>query len=373
MEIVKKKPSVDPTSSIPTGLVVTPDTRMRQAQAEAVVRYQMAFMLKRDWLDVQSKLLEACSNPDFAKEAVWTRVIDGDTKRDLSVRFAERAQQLMRNIQVDTIPYLMDDTATHYRVAVTDTESNTTASETFMVRHTVERFTIRPGDTVVREFTNNEGQKVFVVPATDEQIDAKKRAMGARVKRALLLSMMPAEVRATCLLKCVEIMEQADAVDPTATLKQILQSFVASGVDASDLKEYLGKPLQSATLQELQELRTLLTALRDGDTTWNAALEARRPKTPTKEAFVQQKQQERATKKASKPANPPAAGTADPPRRGRKPRAASAGAAATSSEATTQAAAAAAASPATQESTATTTEERPARRNLLSDDDDETS
>lgn len=374
MEIVKKHP-VDSTSSLPTGLVVAPDTRMRQAQAEAAVRYQMAFMLQRDWLDVQSKLLDACANPEFAKEAVWTRVIDGDTKRDLNVRFAERAQQLMRNIQIDTIPYLMDDLATHHRMSVTDTESNTTVSEVFMVRHTVDRFAVRPGDTVIREYTNGDGQKVFVVPASDEQIDARKRSLAARVKRSLLLGMMPAEVRAACLAKCIEVMEKEDSVDPAAALKQVVQSFVAAGVETSDLKEYLGKPLQSATLVELQELRTLLASLRDGATTWNAALEARRPKkTPGKDAFVQQKQQERAAKggaagaSATKPPKPPRAGAAaaspapDAPRRGRKAAAAAAVAAGESSPAAEPAAAkggepeAEAAAPAP-------------RRNMLNDDE----
>lgn len=374
MEIVKKK-QVDSTSSMPTGLTVAPDTRMRQAQAEAAVRYQMAFMLKRDWTDVEAKLLAACDNPQFAQEAVWTRVIDGETKRDLSVKFAERAQQLMRNIEVATIPYLMDDIATHHRLSVTDTESNTTISEIFMVRHTVERRGVRAGDTVLSEYTAGDGTKVFVVPATDEQIDAKKRSIGARVKRALLLSMMPAEVRASCLKRCVEIMEKDDAVDPAAALKQVVQSFLSAGVETSDLKEYLGHPVQGSTLQELQELRTLLVALRAGDTTWAAALDARSPKkTPGKDAFVQQKQQQRAAKPSTgAPRGARAAASTAPaeptekPKRGRK--AATAAGAAASAEAgapTEPAKDAPVESPPPDN-----TEERPPRRNMLSDDDDD--
>lgn len=291
-------------SSLPQGLAITQDVRMRQAQAETMARYQMAFMLPRSWDGVQAKLLLACSNPDFAREAYYRKPAGaGKFIEGLGIRFAELALQIMRNISIDTSPEMEDEFSAHYRMVIMDLESNTPVSETFKVEKTVERRGVKEGDTVISERTNSSGEKTYLIPATEDQFNTKLRAQMAKVKRTLVLSLVPAEVRAECLVRCKEVANSNDAKDPAAATKSIVAAFIGIGIDVPDLKEYLGKSPASATPLQVEELRGIFALIRDGELTWAEVMGAKRERDTNKgsaAAFVDQKQKDREKRKAEK-------------------------------------------------------------------------
>jgi len=331
------------TSSVPDGLSITTDVRLRQVQAEMLSRYHMALMLPRNWVSVNSKLLAACENPDFAKTAFYSKPAGDKKIEGLSVRFAELAQQLMRNISIDTSPEMEDSLSVHYRMTVTDMESNTPTSETFKVEKTVERRYKDEDTTVLSQRKNSYGDTVYLVPATEDQITTKLRAQMAKVKRQLILSLVPAEIRAQCLARCKEIALSSDSKDPQAATKNIVSAFLSIGVDVPDLKEYLGHSPASLVTKEIEDLRGIYALIRDGEMTWTDVIEAKREqaastKSGSKAAFVEQKKKTRekrneqkqprqaraaappATDDATKKHDPPPAATPpkeDPPKRQR--------------------------------------------------------
>lgn len=269
-------------SAVPAGLQITTDVRLRQAQAEMLSRYQLALMLPRSWEAVGAKLVAACENPDFARVAFYRKPAGNTAIEGLSVRFAELAQQLMRNISVDTSPEMEDATSVHYRMTVTDLESNTPVSETFKVEKTVERRYVDENTTILSQRPNSNGDIVYLIPATEEQVQTKLRAQISKVKRTLILSLVPAEVRAQCLALCRSISQKEDAKDPQAATKSIIAAFLSLGIDVPDLKEYLGHSPSSLVAKEIEDLRGIYALIRDGEMIWNDVLEAKREQVATK-------------------------------------------------------------------------------------------
>lgn len=256
------------------GLVITQDMRMRQAQVDTFARYHLAMMVPRDWRSIEEQLLEQCGKLEFARDAYYRKpTSSGREVEVLSGTFAEVAQRLIRNVSVDTSPEMEDEWSCHYRTTLIDLESNIPASETFKVDKVVERRRLRPSDSVVSQHTSGDGETIYLVRATEEQLESKLRAQSAKTKRLLLLGLVPADVRARCLERCKQVVSKEDSRDLPAAFKGIAAAFGALGVEMSDLKEYLGKPPASATLDQLLELRSVLALIRDGEATWRKALE----------------------------------------------------------------------------------------------------
>ena len=303
-------------SAVPQGLSITHDVRMRQAQAEMLSRYHLALMLPRSWVSVNAKLLAACDAPDFAKVAFYSKPAGREKIEGLSIRFAELALQLMRNVSVDTSPEMEDDLSIHYRMTVVDLESNVPMSETFKVEKTVERRSVKDDDTVLSQRTNSSGEKVFLIPATEDQINTKLAAQKSKVRRTLILALVPAEVRAQCLARCKAVAADGDKQDPQAATKGIVSAFLSIGVDVPDLKEYLGHSPASLVAKEIEDLRGIFACVRDGEITWGDVMEAKREREAarpagSKAAFVEQKQKARAAKKAKN--STPATTTSEQP------------------------------------------------------------
>ena len=312
--VLAKQPEVQVlqrSNATPQGLAITHDVRIRQASAEMFARYNLAMMTQRDWSAVEAKLMLDCDNPEFAKEAFYSKPAGRDKIEGLSVRFAERARQHMRNIQVDTSPEMEDEYSVHYRTTVIDLESNIPESETFKVEKTVERRSVKEGDTVISQRTNSAGDVVYLIPATEDQLNTKLRAQISKVKRTLLLALVPADVRARCFARCKEVAENENAKDPAAATKSIVSAFISIGIDVPDLKEYLGKAVASATPAQVTDLRSIYALIRDGEMTWQDVMDAKKEREAdqgTKAAFVAKKQKEREEKRGNKnkPADAPA-------------------------------------------------------------------
>jgi len=290
--------------SVPQGLSITHDVRMRQAQAQIMSQYQMALMLPRVWESITAKLLLACENPDFAKEAYYKKPAGRDLIEGLSIRFAEHALTLMRNISVDQSPEMEDEYSAHYRITLLDIESNTPSSVTFKVDKTVERQFVAEGDTVISQRTNSQGKIVYLIPATEDQFNTKLAAQASKVRRGLILALIPAEVRAACLERVKAVVATEDAKDPAAEAKRIIMAFVSIGIDVPDLKEYLGKSPANATAKEVESLRLTYSLIRDGEITWRDVMNAKAEREAdqgSKAAFVAQKEKDRAKSKAAKP------------------------------------------------------------------------
>lgn len=250
-----------------------------QAKANVEARYLMALHRPRSWMTVRSRLLEACERPGFAEMALYALPRwDARLRREVnitgpSIRFAEEAARHMGNLLIEPVVVLDDADKRVITVWVTDLESNISWPSPVVVQKTVERAKPKQGQTVLRSRTNSEGHMVYVVAATEDDLANKQASMISKAARNGILRMLPGDVLEEAVERVHETLANADAADPKKAVKKVCDAFYRLGVEPGQLETYLGHKVDVINPAELQELRGIHAAIKDGQTTWAQVME----------------------------------------------------------------------------------------------------
>lgn len=244
------------------------------AQQKAVVeaRYKMALARPRDLDMVRQKMLKDASRPSFATVAIYHKPV-GNGIEGPSIRFVESAIRNMTNILTETSTVSEDDERRVIRVAVSDLETNTYFSQDVTVTKTVERRKLPQGEKPIRVRTNNNGQPIYILHATDDEILNKQNALISKAVRTLGLRLIPGDLVDEALCEIKKTMAQQDRQDPDAAKHRIIDAFAQLGVSVEALKEFVGHELSALTPNEIQLLRTTFTSIKDGETSWKAVMD----------------------------------------------------------------------------------------------------
>jgi hypothetical protein len=250
------------------------------AQAKALVeaRYIMAIRRPRDMDVVRERMLKECCRPSFAAVARYVKPIGNDKTKwpaGPSIRFAEAAVRNMGNVTIETMTVYDDREKRIVRVMVTDLEANVPYSQDITIAKTIERRRKKDGDTVISTRTNSYGDTVYILEATDDDIINKQQALISKAIRTQGLRLIPGDIIDECMDQVMVTQKNADAEDPDAAKRKLFDAFGTLGVRAEQLKEYLGHDAASLSPKELQDLRALYAAIRDGEATWRDVMEAK--------------------------------------------------------------------------------------------------
>lgn len=244
------------------------------AKQKAIVeaRYKMALARPRDIDKVRQDMLKDAKRPNFAAVAIYHKPI-GKGVEGPSIRFVEAAIRNMTNILTETDTVSEDDERRVIRVAVSDLETNTYFSQDVTVTKTVERQKLPPGEKAIRMRTNSKGQPVFIIHGTDDDILNKQNALISKAVRTLGLRLIPGDLVDEALFYVRQTMAQQDAQNPDAAKNRIIDAFAQLGVAVESLKDYVGHELSALDPNELQTLRAIYSAIKDGETTWKAVMD----------------------------------------------------------------------------------------------------
>lgn len=254
-------------------------------KAAVEARYVIAMHRPRSFDTARVKLLTACERPGFAEAARYAKPIGGkDKATGLSIRFAEEARVLWGNMDVAAYVTFEDDTLRVYQITATDLESNSSDSVPVVVEKYVERRQLRDGMEVLSQRTNTAGQVVYRIRATEDDLLNKVNQLVAKARRNVILALIPADLKDECEDRIIATLKHRDAKDPEGARKAIMESFWKLGVTPAQIGELLGKPVEQINPAELELLRSLYTAIKDGETTWGEAQEAFAEKRATKPA-----------------------------------------------------------------------------------------
>lgn len=280
------------------------------AQQKAIVeaRYKMALARPRDIDMVRQAMLKDARRPSFAAVAIYHKPV-GKGIEGPSIRFVEAAIRNMTNILTETATVSEDDERRVIRVAVSDLETNTYFSQDVTVTKTVERQKLPAGEKPIRVRTNSYGKPVYILHGTDDDILNKQNALISKAVRTLGLRLIPGDLVDEALFHVRQTMARQDAQDPDTAKNRIIDAFSQLGVSVESLKEYLGHELSSIDPNELQTLRALYSAIKDGETTWKAVMDDKAEKEA--EAKAEQKKAKQAAKKEPEPEQAPESGEAD--------------------------------------------------------------
>jgi hypothetical protein len=249
------------------------------AQAKAMIeaRFVMARRFPRSWDDVRVKLLAACERPGFAGStergadnwgAAWFRKPVGDGIEGFSVRFAEEALRIMGNLAVEPLVVYDDEFSRVVNVLVIDLESNSSTSQSVTIEKTIERKKLPKGETALRVRVNSQGETLYILQATDDDVLGKANAVVSKARRTLILQHLPGHIQAECRKRLLEIRFGKAATDPDGERKKIADGFAKLNVHPADLEKYLEHSLAQCSPFELDHLRQLWEAVRDGKLTW---------------------------------------------------------------------------------------------------------
>lgn len=237
------------------------------AEAQVKARYAMALQRPRNLDDVRTALVRDCKRPRFAQSARYLLPI-GEGVEGWSIRFAESAIRSMGNIEATSKTVLDDAERRTLRIEVIDFETNASFSKDVTIEKVVERHKLRQGQHAIGVRKNDRGQQVFLVAASERDLEMKEGAAISRVFRTQGLRHLPAWILDECLEIVTKVREDETAKDPDAERRALVDGFARLGVKASDIADALGHGLDGASPRELVELRAVFETIRDGASTW---------------------------------------------------------------------------------------------------------
>ena len=256
--------------------------RAAEAEVRAMVeaRCIMAYKRPRNLFQSRAKVLDACSRPTFAETAMYRKPVgkkDGQMQyaEGPSIRFAEEAYRALGNLWASLTVQFENAEKRVLRFDLMDLESNNTDSTIITVPKTVERSFLKEGQTAISSRQNSKGKIVYLVEATDDDLQVKQGAMVAKARRDAIIRALPSDVKEDAVEVIKKTLAKRDAADPQAALKRIMDAFQLDlRILPDQIEKYLGHELAVITPAEIQSLRGVYTAIKDGDTTWAEVLKA---------------------------------------------------------------------------------------------------
>ena len=260
-----------------TGLVeVGSSALVAQAKTAVEARYTMAFHRPRNEEMFRANLLDRCKSPAFADVAFYAKPIGGSKVWGWSIRFAETAARLYKNMEVKTSVVYDDDTKRGVRVCVSDLEANCTVEGEFVLEKVVERRSAS-GRTVLRERKSADGSHVvFTVLATEDELLTKQNALVSKYRRQGILQLLPGDILEEAKKACAITRRSEQAEDPKAYARKLIDEFRERGISPEEVQAYVGKQIDLWTADDLESLALDVQSMDAGDgVTWTDLREAR--------------------------------------------------------------------------------------------------
>ncbi|MHB8084302.1 MAG: hypothetical protein ACYDHZ_00550 [Dehalococcoidia bacterium] len=230
--------------------------------------YVMAYKKPRSQDQARINILAACRRPMFAERVEYAKPVGGRSIKGPSVRFAELALREWGNVLIETQVLYEDPTIRRTRITVIDLETNSTFSKDVQIAKTVERKQATPDREIVGSRQNTQGQTVYIVTATEEELHNKEAAAISKAIRNEGLRLIPSDIVDEAMEEARQTLRNRDKGDPAAAKKRILDSFATIGVKPKNLEQYLGHGMDTISPAELEDLRKVFQAIKDGESTW---------------------------------------------------------------------------------------------------------
>jgi hypothetical protein len=251
---------------------VTAASAESMAQTEIQGAITVAKRFPRDELAHGARIVKACARPGLANVARYTFKRGGKTVTGASAPFTREIARMWSNMRWGF--YVVSDGGTErtIRAWAWDLENNNKAEQDDSFKKLIQRKDkdsgttrwVEPDERDLRELTN-------------------RRA--AIAVRNCLLQLIPKDVVEDALAACDTTLENKVKEDPAGAMKQMLQAFLGLGITGEMLAVYLKHPVQASQPKEIAQLRSIFTAIRDGQATWTDFVEqpgqqsSSRPKT----------------------------------------------------------------------------------------------
>jgi len=238
------------------------------AKARIESAYVIAMNKPRDVDQARDRILHACRRPVMAERVEFSKPVGGRQIKGPSIRFAELALREWGNILSDVQVIYEDNAIRRTRVLVVDLETNASFSKEIQISKVIERKSPKDRE-VMAERVNSAGEKVYIVNATDAEMANKEAAAVSKALRNEGLRVIPSDIIDEALDVARATLRDRDKKDPDAAKKAVLDAFSEIGIRPRDIQLYLKHATDQMTPAELQELRGMYRAIKDGEARWS--------------------------------------------------------------------------------------------------------
>ena len=217
-----------------------------RAIAEAQGKLVIAKRFPRDQAQAYARVMEACSRPGLAEEAMYAFPRGKETVTGPSIRLAEELARCWGNIDYGIRELSRKPGESEMEAYAWDLETNTVTSQKFTVKH------VRDTRSGRQDLTDE--RDIYEIGAN----------MGARRLRARLLAILPPDLVESAVSRCRATLQGNVEVPLADRVRAVVDAFAGLGVSAQLLERYLRKPLAEVLPEELADLRAVYKSIKDG-------------------------------------------------------------------------------------------------------------
>lgn len=217
-----------------------------RAIAEAQGKLVIAKRFPRDQAQAYARVMEACSRPGLAEEAMYAFPRGKETVTGPSIRLAEELARCWGNIDYGIRELSRKPGESEMEAYAWDLETNTVTSQKFTVKH------VR--DTRSGRFDLTDERDIYEIGAN----------MGARRLRARLLAILPPDLVEAATKRCKATLAGNVEVPLADRIRSLVDAFAGLGVSMQLLERKLSKPTSEILPEELADLRAVYKSIKDG-------------------------------------------------------------------------------------------------------------
>lgn len=224
----------------------------QRAIAEAQGKLVIAKRFPRDENAAYAKIMQACSRPGLAEEAIYSFPRGTQRVTGPSIRLAEELARCWGNIDYGIRELSRRDGESEMEAYAWDLETNTITSQKFTVRHIRDRNSANGGAQVLTD-----ERDIYEIGAN----------MGARRLRARLLAIIPGDIIDAATEQCRATLRGDSEVPLADRIRSLVAEFGKLGVKQGLIETRAGKKVDELTPDDLVDLRGIYKSLRDGHST----------------------------------------------------------------------------------------------------------
>jgi hypothetical protein len=241
-----------------------------RAKAHVLARFHMAMIRPRDPMQVRATLLKEVELPALAEIAEYCIPRGGKDIRGPSIHLARAARRAMKNLEIFSEIIDEDTESRTVRCTALDLENNVSESLEFRLRLVQERKQLRRDQKPVGTRVNSEGQTVYLVEVSEQELLMAQRAQEARAFRSCILGLCPGGLIDEARAVAKAVREAKIKRDPAAEIKRIVDAFDDLGVTPENLAAYLGAPITQCAPAQIEQLRAVYETVKTGELVWSA-------------------------------------------------------------------------------------------------------
>ena len=267
------------------------DALVAVEQSRAIAETQAAMVIAkkfpRDPIAAMDRILNACTRPTLAEQALYTYSRGGTEITGPSIRMAEALAQAWGNLQFGIRELEQRPGESTVEAFAWDIETNTRQVKVFQVKH--------QRDTKKGSYALTDARDIYELTANQ----------GARRLRACILGVIPGDVIEAATKQCETTLSTKAEITPER-IASLLEKFGEFGVTKAQIEKHIQRHIDAMSPAQLVSLGKIFNSLKDGMSAaadwFEADAAAPNPDQPASGASKLREAAAKVKERASKPA-----------------------------------------------------------------------